>query len=126
MSELSRKSILIVDDDHRMRDSVGLVLSEAGFRIFTAKNFAESVTTLGNTPLDLVITDLRLPDASGIDVITHVKNETPETEVILMTGHGSLDITIEAIKRGAYYYLDKPFSLDRLITLVNRALDFAE
>lgn len=125
MSELSRKSILIVDDDHRMRDSVGLVLSEAGFRVFTAKNFAESVTTLGNTPLDLVITDLRLPDASGIDVITHVKNETPETEVILMTGHGSLDITIEAIKRGAYYYLDKPFSLDRLITLVNRALEFA-
>jgi DNA-binding NtrC family response regulator len=58
-------------------------------------------------------------------VITQVKNESPETEVILMTGHGSLDITIEAIKRGAYYYIEKPLGIDRLHTLVNRALEFA-
>ena len=102
-----------------------MMLAEAGFQVLPAHSFAESRTILNTTQFDLVITDLCLPDGSGIDVITHIKNETPETEVILMTGHGSLDVTIEAIKRGAYYYLEKPLCVDRLRTLVNRALELA-
>src|SRR5689334_2091471 len=125
MKEPQRKSILIVDDDTSVTESLGLVLQEGGFRVFEAYNFAESIAILNSTQFDLVITDFCLPDATGIEVITHVKNETPETEVILMTGHGSLDITIEAIKRGAYYYLEKPFDLARLRTLVDRALEVA-
>src|SRR5688500_2098150 len=119
------KSILIVDDDSNVTDSLSIILTEASFFVRTAHSFAESILILRNTQFDLVITDLCLPDGTGIDVITHVKNETPETEVILMTGHGSLDITIEAIKRGAYYYLEKPLGLARLQTLVNRALESA-
>jgi len=125
MNEPQRKSILIVDDERSVTDSLCIILTEAGFEVLTAQSFAESVAVLGNTQLDLVITDLCLPDATGIDVITHVKNETPDTEAILMTGHGSLDVTIEAIKRGAYYYLEKPFTPDRLRALVDRALEFA-
>lgn len=125
MKEPQRRSILVVDDDPSITDSLSLILKEAGHQVLTAKNFAASIAILSETQFDLVITDFRLPDATGIDVITHVKSETPETEVILMTGHGSVDITIEAIKRGAYYYLDKPFALDRLHTLVDRALEFA-
>ena len=125
MKEPQRRSILIVDDDNTVTESLNLILSEAGFKVLTAKNFAESMAILSHTQFDLVITDLRLPDATGIDVITYVKSESPETEVILMTGHGSVDITIEAIKRGAYYYLEKPFALDRLYTLVDRALELA-
>ena len=125
MKETPGKTILIVDDDLSVIDSFSLVLRDAGFEVLTARNFGESVRILkSNTPLDLVITDLCLPDGNGIDVITHVKDESPDTEVILMTGHGSLDITIEAIKRGAYYYLEKPCTIDRLLTLVNRALEF--
>jgi DNA-binding NtrC family response regulator len=125
MKESQRKSILIVDDDCSITDSLSLILREAGFEVLTAHNFAESLTILNNKQFDLVLTDLCLPDATGIEVITQVKNESPETEVILMTGHGSLDITIEAIKRGAYYYIEKPLGIDRLHTLVNRALEFA-
>jgi DNA-binding NtrC family response regulator len=125
MKESQRKSILIVDDDCSITDSLSLILREAGFEVLTAHNFAESLTILNNKQFDLVLTDLSLPDATGIEVITQVKNESPETEVILMTGHGSLDITIEAIKRGAYYYIEKPLGIDRLHTLVNRALEFA-
>ncbi|HKP81961.1 MAG TPA: sigma-54 dependent transcriptional regulator [Pyrinomonadaceae bacterium] len=125
MNEPQRKSILVVDDDSTITEALNLILTDAGFQVVTAHNFAASTAILSRTQFDLVITDLRLPDATGIDVIAHVKSETPETEVILMTGHGSVDITIEAIKRGAYYYLDKPFALDRLHTLVNRALEFA-
>jgi len=125
MKESQRKSILIVDDDCGITDSLSLILIEAGFEVLTAHSFAESLTILNNKQFDLVLTDLCLPDATGIEVITQVKNESPETEVILMTGHGSLDITIEAIKRGAYYYIEKPLGIDRLHTLVNRTLEFA-
>lgn len=125
MIDPQRKNILIVDDERSVTDSLSLILTEAGFQAFTAHNFGEALEILNQTPLDLVITDFCLPDATGIDVITHVKNETPETEVILMTGHGSLDITIEAIKRGAYYYLEKPYAIDKLLALVDRALEFA-
>src|SRR5690349_17328021 len=125
MKEPQRKSILIVDDDTSVTESLGLVLQEGGFRVFDVHNFAESIAILNSTQFDLVITDFCLPDATGIEVITHVKNETPETEVILMTGHGSTEITIEAIKRGAYYYLEKPFDIGRIRTLVDRALEVA-
>jgi DNA-binding NtrC family response regulator len=68
--------------------------------------------------------DLRLPDGSGIDLLSHVKSDTPYTEVVVMTAHGSLDITIEAIKRGAFYYLEKPFTPHQVTTLIDRALQF--
>ena len=116
------KKILVVDDEPSVTGSLSLILTEAGFEVLTAQSFAESLIILKQVPVDLVITDLRLADASGIDLITHVKRTTPDVEVILMTGYGSLDITIEAIKAGAYYYLEKPYTPDRLFTLVDRAL----
>ena len=124
MNEPQRKSILVVDDDNHLIDSLRLILTDAGYQVSTAQTFAQSTELLGATEVDLVITDLCLPDGTGIDVINHVKSEAPEAQVILITAHGSLDITIEAIKRGAYYYLEKPFAIDRLFTLVARALEF--
>jgi DNA-binding NtrC family response regulator len=125
MKESQRQSILIVDDEPAVTDSLRMVLTDASFEAKTAPSFAEATTILSNKHFDLVITDLHLPDATGMDVITQVKSDTPETEVILMTGYGSVDVTIEAIKRGAYYYLEKPYTVDRLHTLVSRALEFA-
>ena len=125
MKEPQHKSILIVDDDTSVTDSLAIILQSAGFRVVEAHNFTGAIAILNNTQFDLVITDFCMPDGTGLDVITHVKKETPETEVILMTGHGSLDITIEAIKHGAYYYLEKPFDIGRLRTLVDRALEVA-
>ena len=125
MKDSLRKSILVVDDDKHVTDSLRVVLTDAGFDVSTAYNFADAVAVLSNKQVDLVLTDLRLPDATGIDVITHVKTEAPDAEVILMTAHGSVEVTIEAIKCGAYYYIEKPFAIDRLCTLVHRALEFA-
>jgi len=125
MKEQQRKTILVVDDDVSVTDSLRLVLTDAGFQVLTAGTVARARAILNDTQFDLVITDLCLPDGTGIDVITNVKTEAPETEVILMTGHGSLDITIEAIKRGAYYYVEKPCTPDTLYTLINRALEVA-
>lgn len=118
----SPKRILAIDDEPSVTGSIELILGEAGFEVLTAPSFADAVEILKETQVDLVITDLRLPDGTGIDVITHVKKGTPDVEVILMTAYGSLDITIEAIKAGAYYYLEKPYTRDRLLALVDRAL----
>ena len=84
------KSILIVDDDISVADSLRLFLTDAGHRVLTAHNLAKARSVFGANRFDLVITDLCLPDGTGIDVLTQVKTEAPETEVILMTGHGSL------------------------------------
>jgi DNA-binding NtrC family response regulator len=120
------KKILVVDDEPSVTGSLELILSDAGFEVLTAHSFAESLTKLTSTLVDLVITDLRIAGASGIDLIKHIKRNWPEIEVILMTAYGSLDVTIEAIKAGAYYYLEKPYTPDRLFTLVERALQLAE
>jgi DNA-binding NtrC family response regulator len=125
VNENFAKKILIVDDERSVTEPLELILSHAGFSVMTAHSFADSLRILKRTLIDLVITDLRLIDASGIDLITHVKRKTPDTEVILMTANGSLDISIEAIKAGAYYYLEKPYLPDRLLVLVHRALQFA-
>jgi two-component system, NtrC family, response regulator HydG len=120
-----RKKILVVDDEPSVTGSLELILSEAGYDVLIAHSFADAVGILKKTPPDLVITDLRLTDASGIDLIMHIKRSTPDLEVILMTAYGSLDVTIEAIKAGAYYYLEKPYTPDRLFALVDRALQLA-
>ena len=125
MKDPQHKSILVVDDDKHVTDSLRIVLTDAGFHVSTAHNFAAAVAALSKTRVDLVLTDLRLPDGTGIDVINHVKTDAPDAEVILMTAHGSVDTTVEAIKCGAYYYIEKPYELDRLYTLVDRALEFA-
>src|SRR6185295_9159588 len=119
------KRILIVDDEKSITVTLELVLSDEGFEVLTAKSFAKSIKVLREMSVDLVITDLHLSDGSGIDLITHIKSEAPDTEVILMTADGSVDITIEAIKRGAYYYVEKPFTSNRLLALVASALQFA-
>lgn len=120
-----RRRILVVDDEKTVTDSLRLILTDAGFEVLTAENVAQATAIISSTKLDLVVTDFRLPDGNGIDVITYVKSEAPDTEVILMTAHGSVDLTIEAIKRGAYYYLEKPYTPDRLMDLVDQALRLA-
>src|ERR1044072_2603288 len=117
--------ILIIDDEESVTDALEIILSDDNHQVKTAKNVAEADRLLSSDHFDLVFTDLRLPDASGFDLLTRVKEESPETEVILMTAHGSLDITIEAIKKGAYYYLEKPFTPDNVIMLTERTLEVA-
>jgi DNA-binding NtrC family response regulator len=117
--------ILVVDDESSITGALELILGERGYQVETAASVAEAVELLARRPFDLVLTDLRLTDSTGIELLNHVKQDTPETEVILMTAHGSVELTIEAIKRGAYYYVEKPFTPGQVLMLVERALEFA-
>ncbi len=116
--------ILVVDDEPSVTDALQFILSDLGHHVDSAKSVGEATALLKGPPYDLVFTDLRLPDASGIDLLAHIKSDTPDTEVIVMTAHGSLDITIEAIKRGAFYYIEKPFTPHQVTMLIDRALQF--
>jgi len=121
----SPNTILVVDDDRSVTGALATILRAAGYTTLTTNSFAEAMSVLSTRSFDLVISDLRLADGTGIELITHIKKQTPDTEVILMTAFGSIEITIEAIKRGAYYYLEKPHPPDQLLALVERALQFA-
>jgi DNA-binding NtrC family response regulator len=122
----SRGRVLVVDDEPTVVDAMAVILADHGCEVRTALSRAEAVSLFDSFPFDLVFTDFRLPDSDGIEVLAQAKAHRPSAEVVLMTGHGSLDVTIEAIKKGAYYYLEKPFTPDQVLMLTDRALQFAE
>jgi DNA-binding NtrC family response regulator len=114
----------VIDDEQSVTDALRFILTDAGHHVDAAKSGAEAKELLKGSPYDLVFTDLRLPDANGIELLSLIKSDTPNTEVIVMTAHGSIEITIEAIKAGAFYYIEKPFTPHQVTTLIERALQF--
>lgn len=116
-------SILVIDDEASITNALELVLADQGYEVKAAGTAAQAEDLLATRTFDLALVDLRLPDADGIGLLEQIKKNSPETEVVLMTAHGSLDITIEAIKRGAFYYVEKPFTVDQVLTLTQRALE---
>ena len=117
-------SILTVDDESTTTTALELLLRDHGYEVNSAANATEAQALLARRWFDLVFLDLRLPDGDGITLLEDIKRNSPETEVVLMTAHGSLDVTIEAIKRGAFYYLEKPFTFEQILLLTERALQF--
>src|ERR1041384_5477977 len=93
--------ILVIDDELSIRDALGLVITGLGYEVSLAKNGSEAKELLKGAPFDLIFTDLRLPDTSGIDLLALIKSDTPNTEVIVMTAHRSLDIATEPHTQGA-------------------------
>ncbi len=122
-----QRRVLVVDDEESITSALALILGDSGYDVSTAGSVAEAGSLLdAGAPFDLVFTDLRMPDATGIELLSIIKSSAPDTQVILMTAHGSLDVTIEAIKRGAFYYVEKPFTPDQVLMLAGRALQFGE
>jgi two-component system response regulator AtoC len=115
--------ILVVDDETSVTEALKLILEERGAQVTTASSFTEADNLLAKRLFDLVLTDLRLPDGTGSDLLERIKRDTPNTEVILITAQGSIDIAIQIIKQGAFYYLEKPFTPEQVITLAQQALN---
>jgi two-component system response regulator HydG len=117
-----RPRILIVDDEPLMRISIGDALKDDAYIVMDTGLGFEGIDIIREGNVDVVITDLRLPDTDGIDVLKQCKRYSPETMVILVTAHGSVDTAVEAMKYGAYDYITKPFSMDKLLLMVERVL----
>ncbi len=118
-----KKRILIVDDSGTTLEVLQRNLTAAGYRVFTAPGVAEAIKILEGAALDLVITDLKMPKVSGLDLVRHVRENFKDTEVMMITGYPSIEGAVNAIKTGAEEFLAKPFTDEELFSAVQRALD---
>lgn len=117
--------LLLVDDDQRMRELLVETFSDRGYRISPAAGGAEALGSLREKNFDLVITDLQMPRHDGLAVLREARLRNPEIPVIMITGHGSVDSALEAMKQGAYDYIEKPFDPQKLLLVAERAAGFA-
>ena len=115
--------ILVVDDDLRMRQLMAELLTREGYGVSATGDSREALMMLKEKVYDLVVTDLKMPHADGLDVLSFAKEANPDTLVIMVTAHGTVESAIEAIRKGAYDYIQKPFDPDHVLLLVRRALD---
>ncbi|RMG94275.1 MAG: response regulator, partial [Candidatus Dadabacteria bacterium] len=107
-------NIVLIDDEPAVRDTLGEHLEEEGHRVRTAGGGEAGLFLLEEEPADLVITDLKMPGISGLEVLRRVRERWPATEVVLITGYGTLDDAVEALRHGAYDFLLKPVRLAQL------------
>src|SRR5687768_2798239 len=114
-------NLLVVDDERPLREACREVGRTLGFDAEVADDASEAWRALERQSFDVVLLDLRLPGASGMDLLQEIKQRRPETHVILMTGYSSVPSAVQAMKLGAYDYLTKPFNLDELKLLLQRA-----
>jgi DNA-binding NtrC family response regulator len=119
----AKEKILVVDDALDTLEVLNRNLSSQNYRVFVASSVPEALTILESTTVDLVITDLKMPKISGLDLIRHVRENLKNTEVMMITGYASIEGAVEAVKAGAEDYLAKPFTHEELIQAVERALD---
>jgi DNA-binding NtrC family response regulator len=116
-------SILIVDDQENFRFSLSVTLRREGHQVSEAPNGQAAVKTLAAKPVDLVITDLRMPGMDGMSLLQEAKKINPGLEVVVMTAFGSVDSAVEAMRHGAADYITKPFQPEELVLVVKRTLD---
>lgn len=116
--------ILVVDDDASLRRIVEYNLAEEGYAVATAGSGEEALAALEKAPFDLVVTDIKMPGLDGMDLLRRVKASAPETQVIVVTAFGTIEMAVEAMKAGAFEYVTKPFNRDELKLTVRKALRF--
>jgi two-component system response regulator HydG len=121
-----KERVLVVDDSASTLEVLKRNLAAAGYQVFTAQSVSGAIEILEQTPLDLVITDLKMPNISGMDLVRHVRENFRDTEVMMITGYPSIGGAVEAVKTGAEEFLAKPFTDTELLTAVERVLDKAK
>jgi DNA-binding NtrC family response regulator len=114
-------TILLVEDEESIRENLTEVLEMQGYRVIAASSGEEGLKAAGSRGIDIVLTDLRLPGMSGIDVIRAVKARSPSTACIVITGYASVESAVEAMRAGAFTYLEKPFGRDELMVTIEKA-----
>src|SRR5438034_3799057 len=115
--------ILIIDDERPVLMTLEALLKRHGYHVDTAVTASQGLKSLKSNSPSLVLLDLQLPDAHGLEMLDRIKTELPEVQVIILTAHDSLHNAIESIKRGAYHFISKPYAPEELLSLVEKALE---
>jgi len=116
-----KPTVLVIDDEEIIRTSAKRILKD--YAVSTAPSGKAGLKEIQQKNFDLVLTDLRMPDIDGLEVLKQVKEIAPETEVIIITGYGTIKTAVEALKHGAYDYIEKPFTPEGLQNVVSRCLE---
>jgi len=117
------EKILVVDDEQSLREVLSIMLNRTGYAVTSVAGGEEAVELLGREIFDLVITDLRMPDVDGMEVLKAAKSASPETVVLVITAFATADSAVEAMKQGAFDYLTKPFQVDEVQLIIRNALE---
>jgi putative two-component system response regulator len=120
------ESLLIVDDDPYVLESTSSLLKEFGYFVFTCHNASEAMEKIRKITVDAVLTDIKMPGVTGIDLLQHIHTYNQQIPVILMTAFAELDIAVDAIKRGAFDFITKPYNPDYLIHSVEKAVKYTK
>lgn len=115
-----RRQILLADDEQGIRDTLGRFLTEAGYDVVTAEEGYEALEKLQEREYFLVLTDIMMPKLNGLELLTHVRENYPQTDVIMITGNIDVEFAIQALRRGAYDYFQKPLNFDKIRITVER------
>ncbi len=118
-------NLLLTEDETRMREVIKMLLSGIPLNIFEAQDGAEAMEILENETIHMVITDLKLPKVGGMELLNHIKATRPDIPVIIITAFGSIDNAVEAIRLGAFDYVTKPFTEDKLRSCVEKAMQIS-
>jgi DNA-binding NtrC family response regulator len=118
-----KAKIMVVDDTDGVRDLIGTILQRNGYEAMPKANAAQLLASFTEPQPDVILLDLVLPDGDGMELLPQIKKQWPDTEVIVLTGHATFDVAVEATKRGAYHFQNKPFDQKILLLSVERALE---
>ena len=119
---LLQKTILVVDDEDDVRDSVREVLSDEGYRVVDTADGTRVLDMIRTERPELVLLDIWMPQVDGIGLLKEIKSQEPEINVVMVSGHGNIHTAVTATKYGAFDFIEKPVSLEGLLTTVQRAL----
>lgn len=118
-----KTKVLVVDDELSMREFISILLEREGYEVLTAADADAALARLAASDIDLVISDVQMPGLNGLDLLARIKENTPDTAVLLITAFSTAEQAVEAMKLGAYDYLAKPFKVDEIKILVRNALE---
>jgi two-component system nitrogen regulation response regulator GlnG len=120
---MTGRRILVVDDEESVRWALSKALERAGYQVDLAADGPSGLATAENAGVDLLLLDVRLPGRDGLSVLRDIRKRRPELPVIMMTAYGTLQVAVEAMKQGAYDYIGKPFDMDEVLLVVEKALE---
>ena len=115
--------ILVIDDERAIRNTLKDILEYEKYQVELAENAVSALKAVKNNEFDIILCDIKMPETDGLELLPELIDLQPDTPVVMISGHGNIDTAVEAIKKGAYDFIEKPLDLNRLLITIRNAMD---